>query len=55
MIISKKDLSKSNAICRLQTFMDHKEKEPIINAILIAAVLFGTSALKSPKIKCKNS
>ena len=53
--ICKKGSNQLNAICRLQTFMDHKEKEPIINTILIAAVLFGTSALKSPKIKWKNS
>ena len=39
-------------------FMGHKEKEAIINTfiqILIAAVLFGNSAGKIPRIKWKNS
>ena len=49
-----------NAICRLQTFMGHKEKEAMINTFVHsnfnygpAPGLFGTSVLKSPKIKLK--
>ena len=50
-----------NAICRLQTFMDHKEKEAMINIYLciqisamgLSLFLFGTSVLKSPKLQNK--
>ena len=52
-----------NAICRLQAFMGHKEKEAMINiffCIQISAIygpvflsIFGTSVLKSPKLQNK--
>ena len=55
--ICKKASNQLNVIYRLQKFMKHKKKEEIINIsciqILITAVLFGTSVLKSPKIKWK--
>ena len=55
--ICKKASNQLNVIYRLQKFMRHKKKEEIINIsciqILITAVLFGTSVLKSPKIKWK--
>ena len=59
--ICKKASNQLNAICRLQTFMGHKEKEAMINTFVHANVnyygpaVFGTSVLKSPKIKLKSS
>ena len=58
--VCKKVSNQLNASCRLQTFMGHKEKEAMINTFVHsnfnygpAPSLFGTSVLKSPKIKLK--
>ena len=63
--ICKKASDQLNAICRMQTFIGHKEKEAMINTFMhsninyyiqaYAVFVFCTSVLKSPKIKLKSS
>ena len=55
--ICEKASSQPNAVCRLQAFMNHKEKEAMINTSMHSnfsySCPFDTSVLKSPKIKLK--
>ena len=57
--ICKKASNQLNAICTLQTFMGHKEKEAMINTFAHSnfnyrpVFVFGTSVLKSSKINSK--
>ena len=49
--ICKKASNQLNAICRLQTFMGHKEKETMIN--ILSCIQISVNIWQSPKLQNK--